>query len=369
MSKRKLLILANSASGLYHFRLELIERLLSENFSVAFCVPNKAKDFYVQRLEEVGSDYMLSALNRRSINPFTDFKLIKKYKNIIRDFDPDIILTYTVKPNIYGNHAASKFSKPVIMNVTGIGTSMISHSLKSFVKLLYKYACNKANIVFFQNSSNFDLFLQNKLVNRTKAKLIAGSGVNIEKFLPIEKTINDGNIRFLFIGRIMKEKGIEDFFKASQNIIKKYPYAIFQIVGSKEESRYNSNFETKINIEFLGRSEDVRIQIRECDCIINPSYHEGMSNVLLEGAAMGKPLIASNIPGCREIVEDGKNGFLFEVKNAADLENKIIQFIELSEEQKVSMGNYSRLKVEKEFDRKIVVEEYMKAIYSVINAK
>ncbi len=367
LNNRKILILANSAGGLYHFRLELIEKLLSENFSVTFCVPNNSEDLYVKKLKNIGADYIVSEMNRRSINPFTDYKLIKRYKSIIREFQPDIILTYTVKPNIYGNYVANKFSIPVIMNVTGIGTSMISHKLKSLVKLLYKYACSKAKIVFFQNSTNLDFFLNCRLVDRTKVKLISGSGVNLEKFKPLEKTIKDGKIKFLFIGRLMKEKGIEELFEAAQNVIKKFPDTVFQFVGGMEEDKYISYSQRNKNIEFLGRSEDVRVQIREADCIVNPSYHEGMSNVLQEGAAMGKPLIASNIPGCREIVDEGKNGFLFEVKNAKDLEEKIIQFIELREEQKVSMCKYSRLKVEREFDRSIVVEAYMKDIEKLLS--
>lgn len=365
----KILILANSAGGLYHFRFELVKMLLSQNFSVVFCVPNPKDDIYVQKFIEAGAVFIHTPMNRRSVNPFSDNSLIKSYTRIVKDLKPDVILTYTVKPNIYGNYVAAKFKIPVLMNVTGIGTSMISHRLRSIIKLMYKYACTKAEKVFFQNSSNLDFFLKNKLVRNKKTKLLPGSGVNLQNFQPLEKTISDGKIRFLFIGRLMKEKGVEELLKAARNVILKYPDAVFQLVGGMEEEKYKTYTDKNKNIEFLGRSDDVRVQIREADCIINPSYHEGMSNVLQEGAAMGKPLLASNIPGCREIVEDGVNGFLFESKDANDIEEKIVKFIELSEEKRSIMGRNSRSKVEKEFDRSIVVEEYMNAVKTVISGK
>jgi len=252
------------------------------------------------------------------------------------------------------------------MNVTGIGTSMISHRLRSLVRFLYKQACSRANIVFFQNQTNLDFFTSNNLVDVSKTNLIPGSGVNLEKFKPVEKTLNDGIIRFLFIGRLMKEKGIEEYLQVAQSITRKYPNTIFHIVGVNEEMKYNSIIERNTSIEYLGPSKDVREQIKEADCIVNPSYHEGMSNVLQEAAAMAKPLIASNIPGCREIVEDGKNGLLFEPKSSDGLEKAVINFIELSEDERAIMGNNSRLKVEKEFDRKIVINEYIKTIMETI---
>lgn len=367
--KKKILILTNHVSGLYIARYELIKKLIEENFEVFMSTPQNDSNEYVISLCKLGAIHYEIPIDRRGISLKKDFTLISNYKKLIKLISPDVILTYTIKPNIFGNYAARSFGIPVIMNITGIGTMLYKGRFKLIFRYLYRYACNRAIIVFFQNSANMEFFQKNNLVHTQKSKLIQGSGVNLEKFKPLEKTIIDGKIRFLFIGRLMKEKGIEELLEASQNVIKRYPDTVFQIVGGMEEDKYVSYHQKKKNIEFLGVSHDVRKQIREADCIVNPSYHEGMSNVLQEGAAMGKPLIASNIPGCREIVDDGKNGFLFEVKNATDLQDKIIKFIELSDEQKVSMGKNSRLKVEKEFDRNKVVDEYMRAIKTVINGK
>jgi galacturonosyltransferase len=367
--KKKILILTNHVSGLYIARYELIKKLILDSFEVFISTPQDNKNDYVISLCKLGVVHYEIPIDRRGISLKKDFALISSYKALIKRISPDVILTYTIKPNIFGNYAAKSFGIPVIMNVTGIGTMLYKGRFKFIFRYLYKYACNKAIIVFFQNSANMDFFLKNNLVRPQKAKLIPGSGINLQRFQPQDKTLKDSKIRFLFIGRLMKEKGIEELLEAAHHIIENYPDTIFQIVGGMEEEKYNSYSQKNKNIEFLGVSNDVRVQIKEADCIINPSYHEGMSNVLQEGAAMGKPLIASNIPGCREVIEDGKNGFLFEVKNATDLQDKIVKFIELSDEQKVSMGKYSRLKVEKEFDRNIVVDEYMKAIKTGISGK
>lgn len=365
---KKILILANSAGGLYNFRCELITELINQGYDVYFAVPESTGNKKVKLLIDIGAEYIQTHMDRRGTNPFEDLKLIKKYKEIVENLHPDVILTYTIKPNIYGNYVASKFKIPVIMNITGLGSSFANGKLKNIIKRMYKYACNKAEIVFFQNKSNHDFFIANNIIDETKARIIPGSGVNIKKFVPMEKTVTDDVIRFLFIGRIMKEKGIDEYLQASEILAKKYSNIEFQIMGSFEEDYYIDKITAQTNekIKYLGTSIDVRNQIKEVDCIVNPSYHEGMSNVLLEGAAMGKPLIASNIPGCREIVEDGYNGYLFNVKSVESLERKLTQFIELDKNQKELMGINSRKKVEREFNRKIVIDEYIKAIKNIL---
>ncbi|AEE91900.1 glycosyltransferase family 4 protein [Tepidanaerobacter acetatoxydans] len=361
---KKVLILTNNAGGLYNFRAELIYELIKQGFEVYFSVPQSEEDKKVQLIRDIGAKYIQTQMNRRGSNPFEDLKLILRYKIIIKEVNPDIILTYTVKPNIYGTYAADKFNKPVIMNITGIGSSLVGGSLKNIIKKMYKYACSKAKVVFFQNEQNLNFFIENNILNHRKGILIPGSGVNVEKFIPSNKANCDGIIRFLFIGRIMKEKGIEEYIKVAEKVTKRYPNTEFQVLGSFEEENYKELIINNKNrkIKYLGRSDDVRNEIKEVDCIVHPSYHEGMSNVLLEGAAMGKPLVASNIPGCREIVEDGYNGFLFEIKSVKSLEEKVIKFIDLDEESRKIMGKNSRTKVEKEFNRDIVINEYMKTI-------
>jgi glycosyltransferase involved in cell wall biosynthesis len=208
------------------------------------------------------------------------------------------------------------------------------------------------------------------MVSLDKVRLIPGSGVNLDKFTPMKKTNKDDGItRFLYIGRIMKDKGIEEYLDAANRITEQYPNTEFQILGSYEEEQYRELIENNPRVKYLGRSNDVREQIREADCIVHPSYHEGMSNVLLEGAAMGKPLLASNIPGCKEIVDNGSNGYLFESKSVDSMIEKIRLFLALNDEQRMEMGLASRRKVEKEFDRNLVVEAYLQAINEIIDRK
>jgi len=366
---KKILILANNSVGLYNFRFELIEELIRQGNQVYFSLPESEEDIKVKLLIEAGANHIQTHINRRGINPIEDLKLIIEYKKIIKRINPDIILTYTIKPNIYGTYAASTLNKPVIMNITGIGTSLTNSKLKYIVTNLYKYSCSKARMVFFQNSSNHSLFISNKMVDTNKTKVIPGSGVNTTRFTPSNKSQKDNKIKFLFIGRLMKEKGIEEYLEVAKKVSEKYFNIEFQILGPFEEEKYRTNIDTYNNekIVYLGTSKDVRTEIRQADCIVNPSYHEGMSNVLLEGAAMGKPLIASNIPGCKEIIEDRQNGYLFEVKSLSSLEDKIIQFIELSNEERQVMGKKSRQKVELEFARNIVINGYMNAINNILS--
>ena len=312
-----------------------------------------------------------ATINRRGMNPLEDLSLIRNYKRLIEELKPDLILTYTIKPNIYGNYVANKLKIPVIMNITGMGSSLITGRLKEVIKKMYRYACHKAEIVFFQNKGNYQFFISNNLVKKDKTKIIPGSGVNLENFKPLKKLKTDGVIRFLYIGRLMKDKGIEEYLEVAKRISDQYKNSEFQILGLFEEEKYRSLIENNKNhqIKYLGISYDVRNEIREVDCVVNPSYHEGMSNVLLEAAAMAKPLIASNIDGCKEIIDAGINGFLVDVGSVSDLEAKIIQFIELKDDQKMMMGQHSRKKVASEFDRDVVIKEYLNVINKILEMR
>jgi galacturonosyltransferase len=361
----KILILANSVGGLYNFRAELVEELINKKFELYFSVPNSESHYKVKLLEEMGAVHIQTDINRRGINPVEDLKLILEYKKLIKKIAPDLILTYTIKPNIYGNWVANHYQIPVIMNITGIGTSLTS-KLKYFVRPLYASACSRADTVFFQNEANRKLFLDNNMVDEHNIVLIPGSGVNIEQFKPFTKENNDQKLRFLFIGRIMKEKGVEEYLAAAELLGENHSNLEFQILGSYEEEKYKELIENHSNVKHLGYSKDVRQEIKEVDCVINPSYHEGMSNVLLESGAMAKPLIASDIPGCREIIDDRVNGYLFEHRSAQSLKDKILQFVNLTEEQRSEMGKKSREKIVREFDREIVIDAYLKEIDKLI---
>ena len=367
---KKVLILANVSDGLYNLRFELVKELIQQGFQVYFTVLQPKEDEKVKLLVEAGAVHIQTPFEIRGTNPIKDFQLIRQYYKIVKEVDPDIVLTYTIKPNIYGTFVASRFRKPVVMNITGIGSSLARRNrYQNIVQLMYKFACRKAFMVFFQNQANLDFFLRNRLVDESKARLIPGSGVNIDKFFPIAKSTRDNMIKFLFIGRIMKEKGIDEYLAAADAITERYANAEFQLLGPFEEKGYRDTlFNIKNDrIKYLGVSNDVREEIKEVDCIVNPSYHEGMSNVLLEGAAMGKPLIASDIPGCKEIIKDGHNGYLFKVQSTSALIDKLVEFMELDGNDRTVMGANSREKIETEFDRNIVIKQYLEVIHDILS--
>ena len=369
MLRLKILVLSNSAGGLYHFRSELLETLLGEGYDVFFCVPDIQDAMFVQLLETVGCTYIHTPMSRRGVNPLDDIRLARQYQKVVKEVRPDVILSYTIKPNLYGSFVAARARIPIIMNITGLGSALQTGKLKSLVTRMYRYAGKHAAVVFFQNKANMDWFLTNRLVAPEKTRLIPGSGVNLEKFRPLPKINDDGVVRFLFIGRIMRDKGIEEYLAAAARIRRQHPYAEFQVVGRYEEERYREWLEGNDDVKYLGRSDDVREQIREADCIVHPSYHEGMSNALLEGAAMGKPLIASNIPGCREVIDEGVNGFVFEPRCVDDLVDKLERFLSMDCNAWAKMGMKSREKVEREFDRNLVVNAYLKAIEEILSQK
>lgn len=364
---KNILILANGIVGLHNFRFEIVENLINNGFNVHYSVPESSDNYLVKLFDDVGANLIQIRMERRGINPIKELMLMKNYKNIIKKINPDCILTFTIKPNIYGNLAASKHDIPVISNITGLGTSLQAGKLKKMIIYLYKLAYKKTSCVFFENKSNQSFFIKNKMVDDSKTKLLPGAGVNLKKFTPIEKKKEDGIIRFLFIGRLMREKGLDEFLEAASQITGKHPNVEFQILGSFEEAAYKDRIEANRNprINYLGYSKDTREQIKNADCIVHPSYHEGMSNVLLESAAMGKPLIASNIPGCKEIIDNNKNGYLVQVKSSKDLVDKLLMFIALSHEKRLIMGENSRKKVVTAFDRQIVVDQYLRTIKSL----
>lgn len=361
--RKKILLLANHGVYVYNLRKELIEELLEQKYEVYLSYPKDEKTSY---FESIGCTVIDTQFDRHGKNPFEEFKLIKHYQKMIKKIKPNVVLTYTIKPNIYGGIAASSQKKPYIANITGLGSAVENEgALKKVIILLYKFSFKKAHTIFFQNKKNKQLFIDEKIAIGTH-KLIPGSGVNIKQFeiLPYPE---DKVIRFLYIGRVMKEKGIEEFIEAAIDIKKRYKNTEFHILGFCEEN-YEERLKKLQNnkiIEYHGMQKDTISFQKRSHCTILPSYHEGMSNVLLESAASGRPVIASNINGCKEIIDDKKTGYIFEVKNSNNLISKIEAFLSLSNEEKREMGLEGRKKIEKEFDRKTVVESYMKEINSI----
>lgn len=362
MKIMKILILANNDLGLYSFRKELIERLIELDKEVYISLPQGEK---VEELEKIGCKYIETEVDRRGTNPIKDLKLLLKYLKIIKNTQPDFVFTYTIKPNIYGGIACRITKTKQIANITGLGTALENKGiLQKIAVVLHRIALKKVKCCFAQNQANLE-FLQKQKIARNKLKLIPGSGVNLDRFKLLDYPKESEPIEFLFISRIMKEKGIDQYLETAEYIKSKYNNTKFHILGFCEQE-YNeklNELQYKNIIEYHGRQDNITPFMQKASCVIHPTYYpEGMSNVLLEACASGRPIITTNRAGCREIVDDGVNGYVIKEKDSKDLIEKVEKFINLSNEEKKQMGLAGRRKVENEFDRKIVINAYIKEI-------
>lgn len=357
-----ILVIANNDIGLYKFRKELLQKLIDDGNEVYISLPNGN---LVQPMVDMGCKFIDTAVDRRGINPVTDLKLFLNYRKMIGKVKPDFIITYTIKPNVYAGIVSAIKHKKYAINITGLGTAFQKQGL--FLKLivmLYKFACKKAHTVIFENCENMKLFLDYGIVKEEQCLLNAGAGVNLEEY-PFEKYPPADKTRFLFIGRIMQEKGIDELFDAAKRIKREYDNVEFDVVGM-----YEDNYEETVNrlvddgiINFYGYQQDVKPFVKQSHCFVLPSWHEGMANTNLECGAMGRPIITSNIHGCLEAVVDGKTGYLVEKKNANDLYEKIKRFIELPYDEKVKMGQASHDHIAEVFDKNKVVKNTVERLH------
>lgn len=363
---KKVLILANSGSGLYDFRNELVEELLKE-YEVLIALPDsdRSKEFMQE-----GATVFHIPLNRRGMNPKQDWNLYKAYRKLMKEKKPDLVLTYTIKPNVYGGFAARMAKIPYLTNVTGLGSTFEGGSfkralIKKLVVQMYKIGVKKASCVFFQNRENLEIFCKYGIL-KTSSKLIPGSGVNLSKHKYLEPKIHE-KPHILYVGRLMREKGSRELFA---NIEKFKDSLEFDIIGNCEEhyeDRLKELCEAKdSNLKYHGYQMNPIPFYEEADAVVMPSYHEGMNNVILEASSAGRVVLATNISGCAEGVEDGKTGFLFEPESEKALSDAIERFLALSLDERVLMGKFAREKMEKEFDRKIVISSYMEEIHKIV---
>ena len=361
MPDMKILILANNDVGLYKFRKELIIELLQEH-EVFVCLP---KGEYINKLKKIGAKYIpCELLDRHGTNPVKEIRLLNYYNRLLKKLKPDKVLTYTIKPNVYGGMACALKGIPYIVNITGLGTALENAGIMQKITLmLYRAGIRKAQMVFFQNRENQKFMISNGVV-KGRYDLLPGSGVNLEEYRVL-KYPEGKEIHFLFIARVMKEKGIDQYLKAAQIIRKKYPDTRFHVCGACEQD-YKGILDKLHNegvIIYHGLVDDMIAMQEISSCTIHPTYYpEGLSNVLLESCACGRPIITTNRSGCREIVDDGINGFVVKEKDTKELVSVIEKFLALSNEERRKMGMAGRGKVEREFDRKIVVEKYIREI-------
>ena len=358
---KKVLIITNHSYMLYQFRTELIKKLMEKN-EVVLSMPfvGHEEDFMAMGLRCIKTD-----IDRRGINPLTDLKLLRTYWQMLCEEKPDMVITYSIKPNIYAGFVCSILGVPYCANVQGLGTAFQKKGLAVMVTWMYRIALHQAKTIFFENKANAMEFHKRKIIPSAKTKILHGAGVNLEKYT-CQPYPDEGVIHFLYLGRIMKEKGIDELFAAFRKLHGKYGSQVMLDLVGFFEDEYKEQVEALEQegmAVFHGFQEDPKPYYAMADCVVLPSYHEGMSNVLLEAAAMGRPLITSDIPGCREAVADGISGYLVPVRSRRELYQAMDRVVKMSHEEREEMGLAGRARMEKCFDRKKVVAETEKAIW------
>lgn len=373
ISKPKVVIIENHELGIYTIRHDLVMALAQQyDVTILTEVDNSFKDGDLDkfvRFIDVG---------RSVLNPLTALKYNSRLHKALKEVNPDVVLTFTIRPAIYGNIVTGKLKLPTISTITGTGPLFESNSLSYRVaRWLYKWVLKKTRFVFFPNYDDLEAFIEAGYIKREQAKRVPGSGVNHEKFAPrLSTRNNDGKFIFLFISRLIKDKGVMEYVEAASLLKEKYPQAEFHIIGPLWAGNKKSLTVTEAELQgwidkklivYHNKQKDVRPYMADADCVVMPSYREGMNNVLLEAASMARPLITTNVTGCRDIVDDGVNGLLCKVKSGTDLAEKMKKMMELSVEDREIMGKKGREKMIREFEKQMVIKIYLQAIDEINN--
>ena len=350
---KKVLIVTNHSYMLYRFRKEFIERLLKDA-EVVISMPfvGHEDDF-----EKMGCKCIRTDIDRRGINPVTDLKLVHTYLRMITKEKPDTVVTYSIKPNIYMGTLCKRKNIPYFTNVQGLGTAFERKRLSEIVTVMYKHSLKKAKAVFFENTGDAQVFLDRKIIGEDKVKVLSGAGINLKeyKYKDIPK---EEQRHFLYLGRIMKEKGIDEWFYAAEKLKEEYgDHVAFDMVGFFEEGYKEKmdELESRGIIKFHGFQKNPVPYYEKSSCVVLPSYHEGMSNVLLEAAAIGRPVVTTDIPGCREAVLEGESGYVCQPQDERSLYEKMKQIMQLSADELEHMGRQGREHMKQHFEKSAVV--------------
>lgn len=358
----KILLLGNDTTYVYNLRQEIIQAMRDTGWDVVIMCEIKQ---HKEELEKMGCRIIPMTVARHGKNPLQDLALLKSYKAVLDAEKPNAVLTYNIKPNVYGGMACAQKRIPYLVNVCGLGTPVENPGpMQVLTVALYRLGVKKASCVFFQNSENEQFFNDRKMAPGHH-HLLPGSGVSLEKF-PLLDYPHGETIDFLYVSRVMKEKGIDQYLEAAKAIHAAHPETVFHVVGGCDDDTYLEKLhqlEKEGCIKYHGQQPNMRPFQKMSCCAIHPTYYpEGMSNVLLESAASGRPIITTNRSGCREIIDDDVNGFICKQKDSADLIKQIEKFLTLTWEKRRDMGLAGRAKVEKEFDRQIVAAAYLEEI-------
>jgi glycosyltransferase involved in cell wall biosynthesis len=364
-------VVANSSWNIWNFRLGLLEGLQRNGFQVLIIAP---RDAYSDRLESLGFHCEYIAMDSSGTSPLKDLKLIADFYKLYKTISPDAILHFTIKPNIYGGIAAALNGIACINNIAGLGTLFVRQGIVTKIaKVLYKLSLRKAAHVFFQNNDDHNEFVKSGLVDHRKCSVLPGSGIDTNKFVPLPKEKSD-KVIFLLFARLLWEKGVGEYVEAARLVKKEFEHVEFQLLGfldvqnkSRISKHHIDDWENEGLLKYLGYSDEVCNFIAAADCVVLPSYYrEGVPRSLLESASMAKPIITTDNVGCRDLVDDGINGYLCKVKNANDLSLKIKKFLLLSSNERSKMGELSRAKVVSEYGEDIIINSYTESLKSII---
>ncbi len=366
MPGKTVAISINASWNIVNFRAGLIRALREEGYRVLALSPT---DAHAKRLAELGAEHVPLPMNSAGVSPLQDLALLARYRRALKAAKPDVFLGYTIKPNIWGSLAAHSLGIPAINNVSGLGTAFIRRGLLTqIVSGLYRLAFRNSRTVFFQNPEDRAAFVAAGIVSAGKTAVLPGSGIDLARFAPPEPTAG-GPFTFLLVARLLWDKGVGEFVEAARQVRARRPDARFQLLGFLEVANRTAVPRGEVErwvgegvIDYLGHADDVRPFLAAADCVVLPSYREGLPRTLLEAAAMAKPLIATDVPGCRHIAADGVNGYLCAVRDAGSLAGAMMRMLELPDAERLAMGRAARARVEAEFDERLVVERYLEAI-------
>lgn len=371
-SRPRVLIALNTAWNLVNFRAGLIRALVEQGYEVVAVAP---RDEHAGRLAALGARYVELPMDNGGTNPLRDLRLWWRFRQLFKAERPDVYLGYTVKPNVYGSLAAQSLGIPVVNNIAGLGAVFISQSVVTrIVRGLYRWALKRSSHVFFQNPDDQRLFVDGGLVDRSVTSLLPGSGIDLVRFAPApDNGRPGGEMCFLLIARMLWDKGVGEYVEAARQLKQRHPGLRFALLGFLDVRNPAAIPREQVDawvaegvVEYWGTSEDVRPEIARADCVVLPSYREGTPRTLLEAAAMARPLVTTDAVGCREVVDDGVNGYLCEVRSAPSLAGAMARMAGLGPAERAAMGEAGRARMARQFDERLVVEAYLKAVRSLV---
>jgi glycosyltransferase involved in cell wall biosynthesis len=371
----KIVLSINATWNVVNFRSGLIRALQEQGIRVLVVSPADAS---IPALQQLGVDYFPIEMDQKGTSPIRDFNLLVNYRRILRRIRPDVFLGYTAKPNVYGSLAAQSLAIPVINNVAGLGTAFIERNwMTTVVANLYRLAFRRSSTVFFQNPEDRDMFVAQRIVRSQSSKLLPGSGVDLRHWLPAVRIVGQPvGPTFLLVARLLWDKGVGEFIDAARAVRLAHPEARFQLLGFLDVANRTAVPREDVDrwvregvVEYLGTADDVRPFIADADCVVLPSYREGLPRVLLEAGAMARPVVTTDVPGCRHVVRHGENGLLCKVRDSASLANSMKEMIRMGHSGRAAMGAAGRTLVERDFDEQIVFSRYLEAIREALQGR